>query len=64
MLAEVFNDNSEIETICSKLTMKTPERRHGAIQVSLLITFKIFHILLIVEFEQVNVCREKSISYL
>ena len=46
MLAEVFNDNSEIETICSKLTMKTPERRHGAIQVSLLITFKIFHILL------------------
>ena len=65
MLAEVFNDNSEIETICSKLTMKTPERRHGAMQVSFLITFlKYFIFYSIVEFEQVNVCHEKSISYL
>ena len=32
--------------ICSKLTIKIPERRHGVVLVSLLLTFNIFHALL------------------
>ena len=31
--------------ICSKLTIKTPERRHGVVLVSLLSTLNIFHTL-------------------
>ena len=45
--------------ICSKLTMKTPERRHGVVLVSLLLTLNLFHFtpcsrVSIVNFEQVN----------
>ena len=36
--------------ICSKLTIKTPERRHGVILVSLSLTWNIFHALFVLVF--------------
>ena len=53
--------------ICSKLTIKTPERRQRRLLVFLLLTLNIFHtffIVFYVDFEQVYVNWEKAITYI
>ena len=45
-LLKVNNRNTRTRCeICSKLTRKTPERRHGVVLVSLLLALNIFHTL-------------------
>ena len=50
--------------ICSKLTIKIPERPHwGSSGVFIINYFKFFYSFPIVDFEQVNICRKNYLTF-